>query len=60
MTTVTRDYWRFGESAEAGNEPKLRKGEQVEEVGPRDDGVTHVETADGRIERVMLTDLIEE
>ena len=60
-TTVTMDCWAYGESAEAGNEPRLRKGEEVEEVGPpsagRNGATTYARTKDGRIERVLLAAL---
>ena len=60
-TTVTMDCWRYGESEEAGDAPKLRKGEEVKEVGPpsaqRYGATTYARTKDGRIERVLLAAL---
>lgn len=54
---VTQDHWAYGESAEAGNEPRLRAGEQVSEIGPRERGSTYVQRADGVIQRAALDTL---
>jgi len=50
---VTADCWAYGESAEAGNEPKIKAGAQGVEVGPRGEISTYVEI-DGTIHKVLV------
>ena len=50
---VLMDCWRYGQSHDSGYEPYLKKGQVVEEVGPREDGTTWVKAGE-RHEKVLI------